>query len=118
MAGEIKKSGYGQIEQIFRLFRPQKIRVSGRFIPDFTIDMTKPSTGPGILSVIKPKVSILFPGDIAVEYEYGSNRVKAVDPRVFLQETTFDKLQKLGWVFLGFIITGAAMYIVYKIRRK
>jgi len=72
---------------------PLKVRIDGNFIPAFTIDLTKPSKGRGILDVIKPTVTILV-GNKAYQIRWGERGVKEVDPRIFEEETWLDSLQK------------------------
>lgn len=73
---------------------PVKVRVQGRFIPDFTIDPTKPSKGPSILDIIQPKVTILV-GDVAYTIDY-TGKVTKADPSIFERPTTLDRLREAG----------------------
>ena len=85
---------------------PLKIRIDGNFIPAFTIDLTKPSKGRGILDVIKPTITFLV-GNKAYQIKWGEKGVKEVDPRIFEEETLLDRLQKaemLGTIILGLAI--------------
>jgi len=104
----LKNSGeLGQIQMgPITYMGPLKVRIDGNFIPAFTIDLTKPSKGRGILDVIKPTVTILV-GNKAYQIKWGERGIKEVDPRIFEEETWLDSLQRaemLGTIFLGLAI--------------
>ena len=103
----------GQIGELVNILKPQKIRVSARFIPDFTIDLTTPSRGAGILDIIKPKITMLVAGN-AYEIEWGKTSIKKADPSIFTKPTFFDTINKTG-ILSSIIIGGLLGVIVAKV---
>ena len=100
----------GQIGEIVSILKPQKVRVSARFIPDFTLDLSKPSTGKGgILDIIKPKITFLIANN-AYEIQWGQTSIKKVDPSIFTKPTFFDTINKTG--ILSSIVIGALLGVV------
>ena len=109
-----KKAEFGQIEDILAYFKPTKIRVSGNLIPDFTIDLTKPSKIGSVLDLINPTVTILFGRDLAYQINYKERKIKPVSPKIFERKTLLDTLNELG--ILGTLIyLGVIGYLSYKI---
>lgn len=105
----------GQFD-IKELIGPMKARVSGNFIPDFTIDLSKPPKPGGLMSAIKPKITFLIAGN-AYTIEYGSSTPKKTDERVFQQKTTLDQLNEIGLLPLV-IFTGALVFTGIKLLRR
>lgn len=104
--GQIKFKVLGQEFEI-----PVKIRVEGNFIPSFTIDPTKKSTGVSILDIIKPRVTVLI-GTTAYTFEYGG-KVRKADPRIFQQPTLLDQLAEAG-ILPTLVFIGGAMFFLYR----
>jgi len=114
---------YGTLGQIklgpLTVKGPIKIRVSGRFIPSFTIDLSKKPTKAektGILNVINPKVTMLI-GDVAYEFDYATRELKEADPAIFNKDTFLDTVSKLGVIPTIAIITGTALIALRILRR-
>ena len=85
---------------------PLKVRIDGNFIPAFTIDLTKPSKGAGILDIIRPTVTILV-GNKAYQIKWGEKGIKEVDPSIFEKKTLLDNLQQLdlpATIILGLFV--------------
>lgn len=80
--------------------KPKRIRVTGNWFPDFTIDMSKAPGEPqtkkekaSILNLIRPKITMEV-ADTAYVMEYGQNRLKEVDKSLFNTPTTLDSIGK------------------------
>ncbi len=101
----------------FKIAGPTKARVSGKFIPDFTIDLSKPSKGPGILSLIDPKITFLI-GSNAFQLQMGKGNLKQVNSDIFNQPTLFDTLNKIGIIPILFVISTIGFVVYRLIRRK
>ena len=112
-----KKANLGQVEEVLSFFRPTKIRVSGNFIPDFTIDLTKPSKIGSVLDLINPTITILFGKNLAYQINYKERKIKPVSPKIFESKTFLDTLSEFG--ILGTLIyLGTLGYLIYKIFEK
>jgi len=98
---------------------PVKVRVSGRFIPSFTIDLSQKPTKAektGILNILNPKVTLLM-GNMAYEFDYSTREFTPADPKIFEKDTFIDTISKLGIIPTIAIIAGTA-FIVLKILRR
>lgn len=91
---------------------PIKARISGNFIPDFTIDLTAPPKV-GMLSLIKPKITFLI-GNKAYEVGWGETGIKSADPAIFNTDTFMDTIQKIGIIPI-LLLAGGAVLIGYKL---
>lgn len=94
---------------------PVKARISGNFIPDFTIDLTAPPKV-GMLSIIKPKITFLI-GNVAYEVGWGEKGIKSADPSIFMTDTFMDTIQKIGIIPI-LLLTGGAILVGYKLLAK
>lgn len=94
---------------------PVKARISAKFIPDFTVDITTPPKV-GILSLIQPKITFLLSGK-AYEIGWGQSNIKSVDPKIFETDTWLDTIQKIGVIPLV-LFTGALIYLGYRVLLK
>ena len=97
---------------------PAKARISGNFIPDFTIDLSKPPKA-GILSLIKPKITLLI-GNAAYELAWGERGLRDADPAVFQKDTFLDSINKIGILpILGLTVgIGIAGYLLLRPKVK
>ena len=98
---------------------PIKIRVSGKFIPAFTIDLSKPpspSEKTGILNILNPKIQILA-GGVAYEADYSTRQIREIDPAIFNKDTFIDTISKLGVIPTIAILTGAVIITLKLLRR-
>lgn len=92
-----------------------KARISGNFMPDFTIDLKVPPKI-GLLSVIKPKITLLY-NNQAFEIGWGQKGIRKVDPSIFERDTFLDTIHKIGIIPTILIITGVGI-ITYKLITK
>jgi len=106
--GQIK---IGPIE----LVGPVKARITGNFLPSFTIDLAKPPPV-GILSLIQPKITFLV-GNKAYEIGWAEKRIKEVNPRIFESDTWLDTIQKIGVIPVVLFI-GGLIYLGYRVLLK
>jgi hypothetical protein len=97
---------------------PTKARISGKFIPDFTIDLSAPPKA-GILSLIKPKITFLI-GNAAYELSWGEKSLRSADPAIFQKETFLDSINKIGILPIAAltIAVGVVGYLVLKPKIK
>lgn len=98
---------------------PIKVRISGRFIPAFTIDLSKKPTKAektGILNVLNPKVTLLV-GNTAYEFDYSTRELRPTDPKIFEKDTFIDTISKLGILPTIAIVTGT-VFMTLKILRR
>ena len=122
-----KQNEYGQIRitllgQKYEI--PFKVRISGNFIPDITIDpklfreRVKRTRGFDLMSIIKPKVVVLI-GNKAFEIDYLGN-VREVDPNIFNRPTVLDQLSFAGVGPLAVFLAGIAFFTfsLFKASRK
>jgi hypothetical protein len=108
---KIEKKGLGEIRIGPVMFEgPLKVRVSGAFIPDFTVDLTRPPKF-SILSIIRPKITFLV-GTEAYEVSLEGGLRKA-DPGIFDRPTWFDALNELGIIS----VIGASILVGYLVWR-
>lgn len=112
--GDISNLGQIKIGSV-EITGPVKARISAKFIPDFTLDLT---TSPkiGILSLIQPKITLLLAGR-AYEVGWGQTGIKSVDPKIFESDTWLDIIQKIGIIPIVLFVGGLA-YLGYKILLK
>ena len=94
---------------------PFKIRISGNFIPDVTIDPRamkeryRKTRGFDLMSIIQPRVAVLI-GNQAFEIDHKGD-VRKIDPRIFERPTTFDRLAEAGAVPLLIFVGGVAFFL-------
>lgn len=94
---------------------PVKARFTGKFLPDFTLDLTTPPKV-GILSLIQPKITFLLAGK-AYEIGWGQSGIKSADPKIFESDTWLDTMQKIGVIPMALFVGGLA-YLGYKVLLK
>lgn len=98
---------------------PIKVRISGRFIPAFTIDISKkPTTAEkvGILNILNPKVQLLL-GNMAYEMDYATRELKPIDPRIFEKDTLIDSIAKFG-IIPSILLSALTIYGIIKLIRR
>jgi hypothetical protein len=82
-----------------------KVRVSTSFLPSFTIDLNQPSTGPSILSLIKPKIELLMGGNAyQIDPYSGGPTFSNIDPSIFDTPTFLDKISNMGLISIAGMI--------------
>lgn len=96
-------NGYG-LEDI-------KLRISSRFIPDYTFDMSKEDTlaegakagKSALTSILKPKAIVHIPKlDQTLELDVDSQTIKQADAKIFDTPTALDQLKNVGFIPAGF----------------
>lgn len=105
----------GQLD-LQALLGPVKARVSSRFLPDFTIDLSKPAKPSGLMAMLKPEITFLIAGN-AYKLEYGSTTPKKTDVSIFQKPTLIDQLNEIGLLPLA-IFAGAIIFTGIKLIRS
>lgn len=93
---------------------PVKVRVQARFIPDFTVDPTKPVKFGSPLNVLQPKITILI-GGRAYQVDTKGN-FKEVSPEIFNEPTFLDKISEIGILPTLIFGAGAALFTIAAIK--
>jgi len=90
------------LAEISKYLLPEKIRIKGRFIPPFTIDLKNKSSDS--LSVIDPRIQMSFlGGTLAFEYRATTGELNPINPDELKTPTWFDTAGKF-WVIAGILI--------------
>lgn len=79
---------------------PAKVRLQWNFLPDITIDLStvQPTSSFSLMSILKPKATILFGGNAYLIDPYGGsgNTISQGDPSIFNTPTFLDNLSSYG----------------------
>ncbi len=108
--GQIKFNVLGMPIEI-----PIKVRVQSRFLPDFTIDPTKPSKTGSPLSILKPKITVLV-GNKAYQVDTEGN-FKEVPADIFNKPTLLDRISEYGILPTATFALGLGLLTFALIRR-
>ena len=109
--GQIKFNVLGTTIEI-----PIKVRVQSRFLPDFTVDPTKPASAGSPLSLLQPKITVLI-GNKAYQVDT-KGHFKEVSPEIFNEPTLLDKISELGILPTAVFLGGISLLAISIIRRS
>lgn len=121
---EIKENGeFGQIDVGPFRIEDVKVRIESRFVPDMTIDLSKkaPPTKKGsLMSLLNPRATILIgdPVNKAYRLDPATKSMRRVNPALFDNPTTFDKILSIGFLPIAVAVLGGGLLLFKTIKRR
>ena len=94
---------------------PIKVRVQSRFLPDFTVDPTKPSKTGSPIDILQPKITVLI-GNKAYQVDT-KGTFKEVSPDIFKEPTMLDRISEIGILPTAVFGLGLGLLALSIIRR-
>ena len=109
-----EREGFGFVEIGGIRLNVRKIRLHWNILPDVTIDLAAPRRGPGIMQLLKPKVSVLVGEKAYLIDPWSKKKFKSINPDIFNQPTPLDTIIQGGILPILIILVSGGL-LAYKL---